>query len=711
MEQSAIDQVDRTVEEQEALSENGGPEIPESVDETHDNAADSRVPESEIDESSADLAAAFQSPAVAEAADGSEDPSTSEPMVNEVSLLDAELPAVPETDDTAPPDDTASTAPKPEIVSDAEAPEPPEIAADVEMPGAPVESPIEQKSEPDVPDLEADVVAAAETAAPESGSGVTAEAPQEAEAIAPVLDADVVDTAAPSAPVVEPEAPQIAESKEPEELPVPVEELTWGFIDQHRKIHQKSGEIYRGHVVGRAYDNPDNQIAELEANFQPLLKEVEVLEADMTAAKSKIAVLGRVRKLKATAGRADALGDFENLFSRLRTLEQQVSSEVEERKAAKEALIARAEEIKDATDWKATGDAYKALFDEWKTIGATGKESDDTLWARFIGAREYFNQRRAKHFEERQEQWDANAALKQELIVKAHELSTSDEWRSTSDELRGLFTEWKKVGSAGRQADEELWQQFRGAQQHFYDRRSAAFEDNKLRKEQLCTRAIELSDSTDWEVTFNEMKAMMAEWRTIGTAGNRDNDNDLWNKFRTAQNQFFDRRFETQSAREQEQREALKSKEAIVSAIEALAYSADAVAASEEVAELKEKFDALPPARQDREDAMVRRIRKALGDIRVNAAAEGARRAVTWEGKIREALLKSRDQLESLKETVKIEDEALRAAQQAMEQANGTERSRLEQSVQALSDSLAENRSEIDRLQVSIKEIEQSLRG
>jgi uncharacterized coiled-coil protein SlyX len=46
-----------------------------------------------------------------------------------------------------------------------------------------------------------------------------------------------------------------------------------------------------------------------------------------------------------------------------------------------------------------------------------------------------------------------------------------------------------------------------------------------------------------------------------------------------------------------------------------------------------------------------------------------------------------------------------------MEQANGTERSRLEQSVQALSDSLAENRSEIDRLQVSIKEIEQSLRG
>jgi hypothetical protein len=392
----------------------------------------------------------------------------------------------------------------------------------------------------------------------------------------PVVAADAIIAAAEERNAGSAEA---AEPAEPEEPPVPVEILAFGFIDQHRKIHQNTTENYRGHVVGKAYDNPENQIAELESSFAQLIKDADLIESDSATAKNKVGVLGRIRKLKATAGKAEALGDFDALFARLRTLEAKLVEEIEAKKLSKEALIARAEEIKESTDWRATGDAYKALFEEWKQVGATGKESDDSLWARFIAAREYFNQRRSQHFEQRQEQWGANAALKQELIVRAHELSTSDDWRATSEALRNLFAEWKKVGSAGRQQDEELWKQFREAQQHFYDRRSAFYEDNKSRKEALAARAKELSTSEDWESTFEEMKSMMADWRTVGTAGNRDLDNKLWDSFRGAQNAFFDRRFETQAKREQESREALKGREQIVSANEALGYSVDSVAA------------------------------------------------------------------------------------------------------------------------------------
>ena len=126
----------------------------------------------------------------------------------------------------------------------------------------------------------------------------------------------------------------------------------------------------------------------------------------------------------------------------------------------------------------------------------------------------------------------------------------------------------KKVSSAGRQQDEELWKQFREAQQHFYDRRTAFYEDNKTRKEALVARAKELSSSEDWDSTFEEMKAMMADWRTVGTAGNRDLDNKLWDAFRGGQNAFFDRRFESQAKREQESRDAVRGKEQIVSAVE-----------------------------------------------------------------------------------------------------------------------------------------------
>lgn len=603
---------------------------------------------------------------------------------------------------------------EPEVV--AAAPDPTEI--EVELPEAPEAIAPDAEIAPEEEPAAAVVAEAPATdAQPEtSGAAIEAEAPAaEAEAPVGLTEAPVIEAAA-SEPIVAADAiiaaaeERNAEPAEPEEPPVPVEILAWGFIDQNRKIHQNTTENYRGHVVGKAYDNPENQIAELETSFAQFTKDADLIESDAETAKNKVGILGRIRKLKATAGKADALGDFDALFTRLRALEARLVEEIEGKKLSKESLIARAEEIKESTDWRATGDAYKALFEEWKQVGATGKESDDSLWARFIAAREYFNQRRSQHFEQRQEQWGANAALKQELIVKAHELSTSDDWRATSEALRNLFAEWKKVGSAGRQQDEELWKQFREAQQHFYDRRAAFYEDNKSRKEALAARAKELSTSEDWDSTFEEMKSMMADWRTVGTAGNRDLDNKLWDSFRGAQNAFFDRRFETQAKREQEAREAVKGKEQLVAAVEALGYSGDPVAAQDEGNRLKAEYDALPNIRKDRQDQLDRRMRKALGDIKVNAAAEGARRAVTWEGKIREAVFKSKEQLDGLKSNVAANQEALSVARADLAVASGDEAEILKDTISALEESIADNNAEIDRLEASIADIESSLR-
>jgi hypothetical protein len=603
---------------------------------------------------------------------------------------------------------------EPEVV--AAAPDPTEI--EVELPEAPEAiAPDAEIAPEEEPAAEVVAEAPATDVQPEtSGAATETEAPAaEAEAPVGLTEAPIVEAAA-SEPIVAADAiiaaaeERNAETAEPEEPPVPVEILAWGFIDQNRKIHQNTTENYRGHVVGKAYDNPENQIAELETSFAQFTKDADLIESDAETAKNKVGILGRIRKLKATAGKADALGDFDALFTRLRALEARLVEEIEGKKLSKESLIARAEEIKESTDWRATGDASKALFEEWKQVGATGKESDDSLWARFIAAREYFNQRRSQHFEQRQEQWGANAALKQELIVKAHELSTSDDWRATSEALRNLFAEWKKVGSAGRQQDEELWKQFREAQQHFYDRRAAFHEDNKSRKEALAARAKELSTSEDWDSTFEEMKSMMADWRTVGTAGNRDLDNKLWDSFRGAQNAFFDRRFETQAKREQEAREAVKGKEQLVAAVEALGYSGDPVAAQDEGNRLKAEYDALPNIRKDRQDQLDRRMRKALGDIKVNAAAEGARRAVTWEGKIREAVFKSKEQLDALKSNVTANQEALSVARADLAVASGDEAEILKDTISALEESIADNNAEIDRLEASIADIESSLR-
>ena len=418
-----------------------------------------------------------------------------------------------------------------------------------------------------------------------------------------------------------------AAAAEAEEPAIPMEMLAWGFIDQNRKIHQTTTENYRGHIVGKAYDNPENQIAELEASFAQFVKDADLIEADAENAKNKVGILGRIRKLKASAGKADALGDFDALFARLRALEAKLVEEIDAKKLSKESLIARAEEIKESTDWRVTGEAYKALFEEWKLVGATGKESDDSLWARFIAAREHFNQRRSQHFEQRQEQWGANAALKQELIVKAHELSTSDDWRGTSEALRNLFADWKKVGSAGRQQDEELWKQFREAQQHFYDRRTAFYEDNKSRKEALVARAKELSalgrlgshlrrdEGDDGRLAHRwHRRQPRSRQQALGCLPGRA-ERLLRSPLRIAGQARAGSAAKRPRARS---RSSLPSKRWPTPVTRLPRRTRQPGSRS--------STTRFPPIRKDRQDQLDRRLRKALGDLKVNAAAEGARR-------------------------------------------------------------------------------------
>ncbi len=516
----------------------------------------------------------------------------------------------------------------------------------------------------------------------------------------PVPDADAAPETTP-----EPAAPA-----EPAPEPIVATQLTWGFIDTEGKIYQATTEHFRGRAIGVAVGEDPPQVPEFEANFLPLVKDVEALEVEVAAAKNKVAVMGRVRRMKSTAGKAQALGDFEDLFSRLNALEATIQTEINERRAVKEELIVKSEALKDSTSWKATGDAYKALFEEWKAVGATGREADDALWARFIGAREEFNKARGVHFEERREQWDQNRLLKQDLIVKALELSSSTEWRDTSIAMRAVFDDWKKVGSAGRQSDEELWKQFRAAQEIFYDRRKTFWEENRKAKEALCERSEAASTSDEErEVTVEAMKELMAEWKTIGTTGKRDVDDALWTRFRASQNEFFDSRKKVTAARDSAFRESMQEKESLVVAIEALAYSPDPVDAADEAKRLKAEFDALPPIRQDREEALARRARKALGDIRVNAAAEGARRAVSWEGKLREALLRSEGQIISLERAVEEQVETLKELQSERSSATGDEQTALDTQISDLEATISKNKSEIERLQESTAEVGKSL--
>ncbi|HUR73054.1 MAG TPA: DUF349 domain-containing protein [Sporichthya sp.] len=121
-------------------------------------------------------------------------------------------------------------------------------------------------------------------------------------------------------------------------------------------------------------------------------------------------------------------------------------------KAAKEALVAKAEALAGSTDWGATSDAFRNLMKEWKTSGRAARDVDDALWERFKGAQDQFFAARNNTFAAKDAELAANLAAKEALVVEAERLLPVTDAASARAALRGITERWEKAGSLPRDA-------------------------------------------------------------------------------------------------------------------------------------------------------------------------------------------------------------------------------------------------------------------
>src|SRR5262249_7096359 len=145
------------------------------------------------------------------------------------------------------------------------------------------------------------------------------------------------------------------------------------------------------------------------------------------------------------------------------------------------------------------------------------------------------------HFAEAAEARDSNREAKERLCAEAEALRDSTDWKATSDKLRALQAQWKTIGPVGKAERETLWQRFRAACDHFFERKKAHFAEldgerqvNLQKKALLCQRAEALSAAgRDHTLVLTQLDALEAEWRTIGPAP-RDDADAIWKRFQKA---------------------------------------------------------------------------------------------------------------------------------------------------------------------------------
>lgn len=135
---------------------------------------------------------------------------------------------------------------------------------------------------------------------------------------------------------------------------------------------------------------------------------------------------------------------------------------------AKNALIEKAEALKDSTDWGATTNKFVELQKEWKAIGPVAHKVSDAIWKRFNDACNYFfEQKHAANAGQRKEE-EANLELKKGVIAELEKLV-----ENASDDLlksvRELQARWNEIGHVPYSKKEKMYRRYRELCDKIYD--------------------------------------------------------------------------------------------------------------------------------------------------------------------------------------------------------------------------------------------------
>jgi len=133
-----------------------------------------------------------------------------------------------------------------------------------------------------------------------------------------------------------------------------------------------------------------------------------------------------------------------------------------------------AAENKGSGDWEKHTKQIIDLQTEWKTIGFAPQKMNVKIFERFRAACDDFFGRKAEYFRTLKDTFKENADKKRALIEKAKALQDSTEWKSTGDKFIALQKEWKTIGMVPKKLGDQLWEEFLGACNKFFEARKAA---------------------------------------------------------------------------------------------------------------------------------------------------------------------------------------------------------------------------------------------
>ena len=160
----------------------------------------------------------------------------------------------------------------------------------------------------------------------------------------------------------------------------------------------------------------------------------------------------------------------DEFYAKKRAFFEELDKANAEKKAKKENIIERAKEIvNNVENIREANAQMDALRKEWKEVGYSGK-GDEYLWKDFTKVMDEFQEKKKERHGEMLKLFEERAAKKEELIKRARILLANSEFTDEEvEQVKALRGEYKAIGFAGKDKDDDLYQRFNEIIKKYFD--------------------------------------------------------------------------------------------------------------------------------------------------------------------------------------------------------------------------------------------------
>ena len=284
----------------------------------------------------------------------------------------------------------------------------------------------------------------------------------------------------------------------------------------------------------------DEALAFYERKFAELEAQVRTLEQRIKNAVLASNLLAQFKKLSADLVAPNAVGDLNNLRSRVAALEPKIAELSAKRTAASkeasaaalksridlaEAAEAIANQDQAKTQWKQSSEKMAKLFTDWQEVQKTGakvsKADADPIWKRFSVARTKFETAKRAYFAGLDASNKAVRAAKNNIVEQAEKLASAGS--DSIVEYRKLLEQWKSAGRTPGKSDDALWARFKAAGDKIHSARQASSASeagdhaaNLAAKLELLKTYSDIDPNKGLDEAKRRLQELQKKWEKVG---------------------------------------------------------------------------------------------------------------------------------------------------------------------------------------------------